>query len=87
MNTQWTPLHLKLLLQVYTLAEPGPNCGGCEAEYEGHLADAGLIELYGDSNCKVWVCTDKGKAHVQQLLSLKIPTQAWISASGELLRL
>lgn len=68
------------------MAEPWPHNGGCAAEYLGHLADAGLIERHDDLESGMWVCTEKGKAHVEQLLSLQFPTQAWISASGEVLR-
>lgn len=87
MNTRLTPLHLKLLLHAFTMAEPWPHKEGCAAEYEGDLADAGLIERHEDLERSMWVCTDKGKAHVEQLLALQFPTQAWISASGEVLKI
>ncbi len=88
MNTQLTPLHLKLLLHAFSHCEPWPHNGGCALEYEQHLVDAGLIQrAVNRGNVVYHECTDKGVAHVEQLLSLPLPTRAWVGKDGKVLRI
>ena len=84
MKTRLTPLHLKLLLHAYSHPEPWPHNGGCATEYEQHLATAGLVQLHKDGT--YYECTEMGKAHVDQICALQFPTQAWVAATGELIR-
>jgi len=81
MKTRLTPLHLKLLIHAYVHPEPWPYQNETVAEYLRHLESSGLIEPC--HNTDYYVCTDIGKAHMEQLLTLPFPTQGWFSASGE----
>jgi tellurite resistance-related uncharacterized protein len=86
MNTRLTPLHLKLLLHAYSHCEPWHHDGGCALEYEQHLVEPGLVQLtVNRDNVSYYECTDKGKAHIEQLMSLQFPTQAWINKDGDVL--
>jgi hypothetical protein len=86
MKTRLTPLHLKLLLHAYSHPEPWPHNGGCSDEYEQHLVTAGLVQLAAHTeHASYYECTEKGKAHVEQLCTMQFPRQAWIAANGEVL--
>lgn len=86
MNPRLTPLHLKLLLHAYSHCEPWPhNHSGVAKDYEADLAKEGLVQRHEDTDSSYWECTDKGKAHVEQLMSLPFPTQAWINKDGQVL--
>lgn len=81
-----TPLHLKLLLHAYSRCEPWPYNGGCALEYEQHLVSLGLVQLASHTeHASYYECTAKGKAHVEQLMNLPLPRQAWIGANGDVL--
>jgi hypothetical protein len=83
MKTRLTPLHLKLLLHAYSHHEPWPHNGGCALEYEQHLVADGLVQLA--EHASYYECTDKGKAHVEQLCTLQFPRPAWIAENGDVL--
>jgi hypothetical protein len=86
MNTShWTPLHLKLLLHTYTTPESWPHNASAVLDYQTELAEAGLIQRHEDTDASYWECTEKGKAHVQQLLTLPLPIPAWINKDGQVL--
>lgn len=83
---QLTPLHLKLLLHACSHCEPWPHNGGCALEYEQHLVELGLIQLAAHAeHASYYECTAKGKAHVEQLMNLALPQQAWVGANGDVL--
>ena len=82
-----TPLHLKLLLHHYTHPEPWPHKGGCANEYEEQLRSEGLLQLAPPIQVdRDYLVTDKGRAHVEQLLTLPFPTQAWVNESGQVIQ-
>ena len=83
MKTKLTPLHIKLLLHAYSHPEPWPHNGGCSDEYEKHLVSAGLVKIADDGG--YYDCTEKGKAHVEQICTMQFPRQAWIAADGTVL--
>lgn len=85
MDTIFTPLHLKLLLHAYSHPEPWPHNGGCAHEYEQQLVLSGLIQSHASGH--YYECTQKGRAHVEQLCRLPFPTQVWMAANGEILKL
>ncbi len=73
-----TPLHLRILLHCHIHVDPFDHLG-CSEEYEQQLIKLGLLEpskfAYHCPNV-----TERGKAHIQQLLSLPLPQQAPESA-------
>ncbi len=80
-----TPLHLKLLLHHYTIPEPWE---GQASMHEEQLRNAGLLELAHPSQIdRSYLVTDKGRAHIVQLLALPYPVQAWVGHDGEVLPL
>ncbi len=80
-----TPLHIKILLHYYSHYEPWPYNGGCALEYTHNLVDWGLLEVTDDVNvCK---CTNKGNAHIEQIVNLPLPTQAWIDHAGKVIKI
>lgn len=86
MKTRMTPLHLKLLLHAYCHPEPWPHESPASREYEAQLKDADLITMDADTDGPLyWICTEKGKAHVEQLCTLPLPRQMWVNAIGEVL--
>lgn len=84
-----TPLHLSLLIHVYTTPAPIPNAdNGTHRKFLDDLQDHGLIDVNGDGReGSGWAVTTKGKAHMAQLLSLPLPVQVWTDANGEIIEL
>lgn len=82
-----TPLHLRILLHCYVSPPDVPySHGGCSNDYQRELIQEGLLlfEHMGDA---IPVVTPRGKAHIQQLLSLPLPQQAWVGADGAVIQM
>jgi len=80
-----TPLHLQILLHAYSYPSPWPRSGGVNETYQQELHELGMIQKTKKPDEFYYECTDRGRAHVSQLLMLPFPTQAWIDASGNVL--
>jgi len=80
---KFTPLHLSLLIQAYSHPALWPNRNVTVEAYEAHLVTFGLIK---ESDGGYYDCTERGKAHVEQLLSIPLPFQAWIGVNGEIIK-
>lgn len=79
-----TSLHLKLLLHHYTHNEPW---GGQASAFEEQLRAEGLLEITPPNiQGGPYRVTDKGEAHIQQLLDLPLPTLAWIDRDGQVIQ-
>ena len=78
-----SPLALEILLKAYYGSqEPHPSNGTVPyREAVDAFVAAGMIELgeYG------YRTTERGAAHVHQLLALPFPMQGWIGADGRLI--
>lgn len=78
-----TPLHLKLLLHYYSIAEPYSMRDHAHAiapatlEYTADLVSHGLIEV-NDSAASGYQCTDRGKVFIDALLATPLPVQKWV---------
>lgn len=79
---KFTPLHLNLLIHSYCRPTIFPTRNTCVEQYEKHLVTFGLIK-WKDGG--YYGCTERGVAHVEQLLSIPLPTEAWIGANGEII--
>jgi len=92
--TKLTPLHIEILFHCYTNPAPHDNRSDTAQEYTRHLEVDGLIvrktdtgAFYEFKEVPVYQCTPKGRAHIEQILALPYPTQAWISTSGEIIKI
>jgi len=82
-----TPLHLRILLHCYISPPDAPfNHAGCSNEYQHDLIEMGLL-LFDRIEDASPTATERGKAHIQQLLSLPLPQQAWIGADGAVIQM
>ena len=80
-----TQLHLKLLLHHYTHVEPWE---GEAQKFEEELRMEGLLKIpLPDSDVGPYQVTERGYAHLQQILSLPLPEPAWINANGAVIQL
>jgi len=78
------PLHVQLLLHAYAIAEPIDDSNGTRREYLGYLERLGLIEVDPDRRSSGWKTTERGTAHIRQILDLPLPTlvQRWVDGNG-----
>ena len=79
---KFTPLHLSLLIQAYSYPTLWPHRNCVVESYEAHLVTFGLIKM---TEGGYYDCTERGLAHVEQLLSIPLPAQAWIGVNGEII--
>ena len=71
-----TPLHIRLLLHYYAIAEPWPESSGVATEYTADLVRDGLIEL-SPLSVSGYSATDRGRVHIDGILRLPLPI--WVS--------
>ena len=82
-----TPLHLRILLHCYVSPPDVPYSHGIViAEYQSHLIEMDLLQ-YKHPDHIIPTVTPRGKAHIQQLLSLPLPQQAWVGADGAVIQM
>ena len=80
-----TPLHLQILIHAYCYPTRWPRSGGVNETCQQELLDAGLIQKTNQPDEFYNECTDRGKAHVYQLMNLSLPMQAWVNKDGKVL--
>lgn len=80
-----TPLHIKLLLHVYAIAEPIENRNSpAVSDYLQQLQGMKLIVCDSESESGFRI-TALGNAHIKQILCLSLPKQVFIGADGKII--
>ncbi len=77
-----TPLELEVLIHCYYSPELHPRftAPSVEAAYESHIK-AELIKPVKE----YFTATEKGKAHIAQILALPLPKTGWVDKHGEII--
>lgn len=92
-----TPLHLQILIHYCVTPVEWPHMVGVNFEYHQDLEEWGLLTARPRKDSDpvppdatsvstiLYVCTEKGRVHLQQLCSLPLPRQAWLNMNGEVI--
>lgn len=75
-----TPIHLKVLMYYFETPGPYPSNSQEVTDCTIALARHALIEPQPEGYFR---CTDRGLAHVKQILNLPLPQQVWTDAQGK----
>jgi predicted transcriptional regulator len=79
MNTNWSPLQIKLLLKIHTTQTLKPNDIPSEIHRNElkYFITNGLVEKVEGIN-HTYALTDKGVAFIEMLLNTPLPELKWI---------
>ncbi len=79
MNTNWSPLQVKLLLKIHTTQTLKPNDIPSEIHKNElqYFITNGLVEKVKDIN-HTYALTYKGEAFIEMLLNTPLPTLKWV---------
>ena len=79
-----TPLEIEVLLHIYYRADPPPRLQAPAVQSAiAWFRDLDLIRAGED---EVYKITSRGKAHINQLCALDIPTEAWAGSDGLIIK-
>lgn len=80
---RFTPNEIEVLLHYHVSPEPHPRIGyGAVTEAVHRFARNGILsKVEGDR----YTLTDRGKAWLQEILSVPYPRQAWVNSTGEVI--
>jgi hypothetical protein len=92
--TKFSPCDIEVLLHCYYSPEihPKKDAPAVQISYS-RLRLCGLIELQcfilgvDTTNLNEYRTTERGRAHVQQLCNLPLPSSAWVDSNGKLIEL
>lgn len=77
-----SPLALEILIKAFYSSEPHQSEGTVPyREAVGTFVSQGMLEFGPDG----YRTTDRGSAHVRQILALPYPMQGWLGADGRLI--
>lgn len=84
--TKFSPCNIEVLLHCYYSPEvhPRENAPAVQSSYE-LLELCGLIEpVYNEVTItNKYRTTERGRAHIQQLCTLPLPSSAWVDFNGK----
>ena len=78
-------INLRYLLHCYYCPAPFPEDTPAADASRVKLLQKGLIT--GPNHDLIYKVTDKGHAHVEQILSLELPKEAWLGANGQIIEI
>ena len=92
--TKLSPCDIEVLLHCYYSPEvhSRENAPAVQISYT-RLMMCGLIELQcfmvgaDTTNLNEYKTTERGRAHIQQLCTLPLPSSAWVDSNGKVLEL
>lgn len=76
--TKFTPLQISILLHHHVSPAPWPTPSPAYNESVNMLRGYDLLTV----QCTL---TERGEAHIKQLLNLQPPKQAWVDAAGKII--
>ena len=85
-----TPLHIQLLLHCHAICEPIKGDTATKGQYLIDLEQSGLIkpdEEAAGRPTSGWVTTERGRAHIEQMLALPLPVMVWADFQGRPIKL
>jgi len=85
-----TPLHIQLLLHAHAICEPIESLTDTKNEYLNDLVKSGLIKPDEESAphpTSGWMTTERGRAHIEQILALPLPVKIWADSHGRPIKL
>jgi len=92
--TKFSPCDIEVLLHCYYSPEIHPKKDATAVQLSYALLELrGLIEpqCFMDgvdtTNLNEYTTTERGRAHVQQLCTLPLPSSAWVDSNGKLIDL
>lgn len=85
--TKFTPLQISILLHHYVSPAPWPTPSPAYNESVKMLMDHDLLMVSHMRHISevAYTTTKRGVAHINQLLNLQPPKQAWVDAAGKII--
>jgi hypothetical protein len=88
--TKFSPCNIEVLLHCYysSDAHPREDTPGVQSSYR-LLELCSLIEpVYNDKSSEnKYRTTERGRAHIQQLCTLPLPSSVWVDSNGKVIEL
>ena len=82
-----TPLHLSILIHYHVSPVPWPAPSNTAAQYTQDLLTIGLLQRRKErpEGEAIFELTDRGHAHLIQLLTLPVPEHRWVNHRGDVI--
>ena len=92
--TNFSPCNIEVLLHCYYSPEVHPREDAASVissykllELRGLIEPQCFMDEADTTNLNKYRTTERGRAHVQQLCNLPLPSSAWVDSNGKLIEL